>query len=316
LQLQPFGEETLRHFIYVERPEDRNVRDAPGYASSHPQPATLTRVVVVPAEQEYPTVNHLYQGIEANLRQLVAKYGEDKVFIGPARAQATTVYFQFDGLAPVTNLEQAIEAIDLIVAEGEGNRDNVADSHFGKFSRILDEYLALKLRFPDFVSARPVLANPFVEQPADSRECNLVDDPYTVRVNDLCNAVYETPLQLLVRFFSHTEETDAELKTLIDSAITAMFSVLKPLAETLTRLPAGTSAPGMTAGPSFTLYRSGYVLPHKRAAWLLLHERLRELTMFCSKLEDDTASSTELSSVRIALWDLTEAIGRHLGASH
>jgi hypothetical protein len=89
--------------------------------------------------------------------------------------------------------------------------------------------------------------------------------------------------------------------------------VIKPLGEALTTLPAGPSHPGLTAGPSFEIYRAGYALPHKRAAWLLLHERLRELTMYCGKLEGESAAPAELTNVRIALWDLTEAIGRHVG---
>ena len=57
-----------------------------------------------------------------------------------------------------------------------------------------------------------------------------------------------------------------------------MTSVIKPMGEIVTTMPVGATHPGMTAGPSFEVfYRSGYLLPHSRAAWILLHERLLEL---------------------------------------
>lgn len=313
LQLRPFSEETLEHFIYVERPEDLALQDAPGYQGREEQPATLTRAVIVPTEQEYATVNHLYRGIEANLRHLVQKYGEQKVFIGPVRAQATTQYFQFDGLAPVTDLASAVAAINLIVEEGEGDRANAANSHYGKFVRIRDEYGDLKQRRADFAPVRPVLTNPFTSRMADADGVNLLDDPYTEQVSELFNGAYETLLQLLTRFFVHVEETNAELKALIDSAITLMYDVLRPLGEVLTILPAGPAHAGITAGASFATYRAGYTLPHKQAAWLLLHERLRELAAYCQELENEPQAPAELTGIRIALWDLAEAIGRHTG---
>jgi hypothetical protein len=56
-----------------------------------------------------------------------------------------------------------------------------------------------------------------------------------------------------------------------------MFRLLAPLGRLLTRLPAGPDHPGRTAGMSFELYRSLHLLPHRRAAWRLLHERFVHL---------------------------------------
>ncbi len=313
LQLRAFSEETLEHFIYIERPEDLAVEDAASYHAQAAQPALVTQAVIVPTEQEYATVNHLYRGIEANIRHLVDKYGEERVFIGPARAQASTHYFQFDGLAPVTDLASAVAAIDLIVAEGEGDRDHIADSHYGKFVRIREELAALKQQRAGFAPARPVLANPYAERPADAAGGNLIDDPYTARVSELCNAAYETLLEMLTRFFIHAEETEAELKALIDAAIMLMFDVVRPLGEALTTLPAGPAHPGNTAGASFAIYRSGYALPHRHAAWRVLHERLRELAAYCGGLEDEPRAPAGLARVSIALADLAETLGRHSG---
>jgi hypothetical protein len=52
---------------------------------------------------------------------------------------------------------------------------------------------------------------------------------------------------------------------------------MAPLGELLTRLPFGPSYPGAAAGPTFELfYQSGYLLPHRQAAWHVMEERLRQ----------------------------------------
>jgi hypothetical protein len=110
-------------------------------------------------------------------------------------------------------------------------------------------------------------------------------------VSDLFNACYAAMLQLLYRFFQHTEETDAELEMLGQTSVGMMLQVIRPLGELLTRLPVGPWAPGWTAGPSFMLTSATPVTPHKPAAWTILGERLRELAEVCGGL---TAEAPEV----------------------
>ena len=49
----------------------------------------------------------------------------------------------------------------------------------------------------------------------------------------------EILLQILERYFAHTEETDAQLATLASAAITLMVWVLRPLGDLITTLPVG-----------------------------------------------------------------------------
>jgi hypothetical protein len=52
-------------------------------------------------------------------------------------------------------------------------------------------------------------------------------------------------------------------------------------------MPVGPDHPGKTAGPSFDLiYGSGYLLPHRTAAWVLMEERLGEVATFMRRLDD------------------------------
>ena len=46
---------------------------------------------------------------------------------------------------------------------------------------------------------------------------------------DLLNAVYEVLLQVLARYFAHTDETDEQLGTLADVAVGLMEGAIKTL---------------------------------------------------------------------------------------
>src|ERR671917_63346 len=113
--------------------------------------------------------------------------------------------------------------VETIVEQGEGARAYRQDAHFGKFLRVLEEYLEFKRRDPDFEPARRVTAA-WVRPPADAKLPNptLITDPTTAGVADLFNATYEVMVQMLVRFFAHTEETEEELQTLSRTAVEAM----------------------------------------------------------------------------------------------
>jgi Ferritin-like len=83
----PFGEQALRHFMYLERPEGMTLTDADGFTALPVTPAvTATETSVVAVPEEWRTVGHLYRGIEAGLAELCDRYGEQTVFIGPPDA--------------------------------------------------------------------------------------------------------------------------------------------------------------------------------------------------------------------------------------
>ena len=71
LALLPFGEEALRHFMFLERPEGMDLEDAAGMAAfANAAPAAVPRVQVgeiVPRGQDFATVGHLYRSIEAGI---------------------------------------------------------------------------------------------------------------------------------------------------------------------------------------------------------------------------------------------------------
>lgn len=55
-------------------------------------------------------------------------------------------------------------------------------------------------------------------------------------------------------------------------------------------------------GPSFELfYESDYLLPHRRAAWALIRERLQEAVLFCTRIHADTRVTESIAAVGAAL---------------
>ena len=288
IALVPFGERALRHFIYLERPEGMDLDDAEGFAAvGRAQPLTNDdSLMAVP--EDYQTVGHLYRGIEHGLGRLVDRHGEAGVFIGPPQAQATTEVFEWAELTAVTDLASARAAIELIVEQGEGARGDWRDAHFGKFVALLDDYLAARAADPGFEPARPVVSA-YVRRPADvEADTALITDPLTAQVADLFNAIYETTLQALSRYFVHSGESAEQVTTLATVAKHLMNWVMRPLGSVLTTLPVGADRPGVLAGPAFEIVQpSFYVLPHRQAAWRILAERLDELAGRAERLSRD-----------------------------
>ncbi len=281
IALVPFGERALRHFIYLERPEGMALDDAAG-------------------------------GIEAGLAALCARYGEDAVFIGPARAQAVTDIFEWPELIAVTDLASARQAIETIVEQGEGARGDWITSHFGTFVGILEDLLAEQAADPAFNPARPV-EPAFVRLPPDVESGTLIEDPATAQVADLANGLYEVTLQVLSRYYIHHGETEtaAEFNTLARTAKHLMNWVKRDLGPVLTALPVGPANPGQTAGPTFDIARPAiFLLPHQDAAWKIITERLDALQQACAALSQ-RAGLGALAPLTEKLQSMSQDIAAH-----
>jgi len=279
MALLPFSEQALRHFAYLERPDGLDMDDQDAFAAVE-KAAPLPRAdedEIGAHLQDFETIGELYRAIEIGLQHLAERLGEERLFAGPPRAQATGTHFRFAELVAVTDVASARAAIDTIVEQGEGARGEWRAAHFGRLITILDEYLDLRDADPTFEPARPVLAA-VVREREDGVAMPIIADHFASRATDLLNAVYEVILQLLARYFAHTDETDDQLQVLADVAVNLMFSAVKPLGGLITRLPVGPEHPGATVGPTFELfYPVDYLLPHRNAAWIVMEERLRDL---------------------------------------
>lgn len=306
LVLLPFGEQAVRHFMYLERPEGMDLTDAEGLAAAEQAVPVMSEDDIVPRLQDFATVGHLYRSIESGFGHLVDKLGADRVFIGPPQAQVTQTSFAWPQLVAITDLASATAAIEAIVEQGEGPRGDWRQAHFGRFKGILDELLALRRSDPGFEPARPVAAATVRPGERDSGGL-LISDQLTAKVADLCNVVYEVLLQVLYRLLSRVDESDAETATLADVAVSLMVDGIGPLGRVLTTLPVEPGRPGVTAGAPFELfYEPDYLLPHRRAAWLLMSERLAEAASLAAHLSGTVAP---LAPIADALSRLSERLG-------
>jgi hypothetical protein len=257
--------------------------DAAGFVPTAPPHAPVEPGEIMPRTQDFLTVGHLYRAIEQGVRDLAGRLGERALFVGPPRAQATPEMFRWPELIAVTDLASAQQAVDTIIEQGEGARGDWQAAHYGRFLGIWDEYSRLAAADPAFQPARPVLAA-FTQQPFDlAAEQPVISDPATREVARLFALGYEALLQVLTRFFTHTDETGDQLGLLIGSAFSLMSGVLAPLGDALTRLPAGPDHPGRTVGPAFEMfYLMSNFVPWQDAAWAVLSERVAVLAGRCA----------------------------------
>ena len=283
LDLLPFGDAALTHFLYLERPEGMERQDAEGFVPGAPPHEPVEPGEALPRVQDFATVGHLYRGIAEGLSHLVSRLGEGAVFVGPPRAQATPELFHWPELVAVTDLRSAHAAIEEIIEQGEGARGDWRSAHYGRFLSMWEEYSELRRQDPSFEPARPVIAA-FTRQPYDvPLPQPVLTEPVAHPVAELFSLGYEALLQMLTRFFTHTDESDEQLGLLIGSAFGLMTGVLEPLGSALTRLPAGAGYPGRAAGPAFEMYyQMGNFVPAREAAWAVLTERVAVLANRCA----------------------------------
>jgi hypothetical protein len=298
LELLPFGERALLHFLYLERPEGMERQDAEGFVPGAPPREPLAADEAMPRGQEFATIGHLYRGVAEGLRTLAARFGERVVIVGSPRAQATPELFHWPQLIAVTDLASALAAVEEIIEQGEGARGDWRQAHYGRFLAMWDEYHELRTRDASFEPARPVLAA-YSRQPYDSAApVPIITEPLTHRISELATVAYELVLQTLTRFFTHTDETDDQLATLVRVALSLMAGVVRPLAVTLTTLPVGASHNGRTTGFAFEMfYAMGNFVPWREPAWALLYERM---SLFGERCVEAAASPDAPEAVRQA----------------
>jgi CDGSH-type Zn-finger protein len=317
LTLEPISMPLLERLVCYEMPEagilspDRQ----PTYDALHDRVAAAPRIAdakrtfhsTEPFEIDFKTVGEFYHKIESGFRSIP----EGELFIGPPDAQARPRYLDLGGeLITVTDRASAIAAIEMIVQQGEAPSTEHPDAHFCVFDSVRVEYEAFakdaQRAGTVFDPVRPVLPNPMTRFYDDTTGGSLITDPLSHEVADLFNTAYDTMLLMLVRFFAHEDETEEELRLLARGTLRLMASVLRPLAEALMKLPAGSEYPGKTAGPGFGYNRDVHLLPHKAPAWIFFMERLWELVTRTSALAASGKLPHEMNEAAAALQAITD----------
>jgi len=211
------------------------------------------------------------------------------------------------------DLASARAARDEIIDQGEGARGDWRPAHYGRFYGIWQEYQQLREQDPFFEPARPVIPA-FTQQPYDIEQPQpQPTDPLTREVAELFNLAYEVLLQVLTRFFTHTDETDEQLDALVHAAFATMTGVLKPLGTALTRLPMGPESPDHTAGASFQMYyQMGNFVPWREPAWVLLAERAAVLARECADCAAHDGVPAAVGSAATAAVGIAQEVAGHV----
>jgi hypothetical protein len=103
IELRPFNEEVMRHFIAIEQPDGSNL---PALTA----PERLQRIEGSMANEigadpmQFDSQGDVYTVVQNSLRRLVDRLGEEHVFIGPAPTPALRHFFESNGWEPITDL--------------------------------------------------------------------------------------------------------------------------------------------------------------------------------------------------------------------
>ena len=309
-----FSEGALRHFIYFERPQDVDVADADEFSADAERPAPMQAGELQPRPQDYVSQGDLYRALDDGLEHLERTLGPDLLFIGPPWAQAGPSSLSWPALMPVTDLASAKTALVRIIEQGEGGTSrDMASSHYGRFVTILEEYLALREEDPSFEPSHPVSAAIVRTVEGDAPGGPYITDATTAAVSDLFNVINDLLLQMLCRYFAFGHETSGQSTALVNASIETMFGAVRPLGLLLARLPVGREHPGLTAGANFQLaYRSNFLLPHRRAAWIRFVERFEQSATFAREIEGDDATEAVLADVARFLEKTAASLTLHI----
>jgi CDGSH-type Zn-finger protein len=321
LSLEPFSQETIERFVCYEMPET-GILSEEQQALFDPirsrvlaaQDALQTSLeeedgedeCYEPFEVDFKTVGEFYHKIETGFTHIPA----EELFIGPPEAQANARFVDLSGdLVTIVDRASACAAIERIVEQGEAPTSDHPDAHFWVFNTVRTQFAEAMAQAEQtgipFEPVRPVVSNPMTHFYDDTSGGMVIHDPLTHEVADLFNVAYDTMLLILLRFFAHTEETEAELEHLSRATLRLMTTVIRPLAEALTKLPVDRAKlPGLTAGPGFGYNRDIHLLPHKPSAWVFFGERLWQLALAATKLRLNSNMPGEIQEAAAALQDL------------
>lgn len=283
LTLEPFSRGALQRFRLYESPLDVS-----------PERSFFKELGVDPS---YHTVGELYAHIASGFRAIP----EDRLFIGVRDRQIDERLVDFPDIVRVVDRDSAILAIENITNQGEGTIADRTDCHYGMFSEVLKQFeaesQATNLRGEDFRPARDTIDNPMAHYRGDYGAAgNLIKDHYTGQVGELFDAIYGLMLRMLQYVFDNSTGDAALLRDFSQMAIWVMPTVIKPLGEALTLLPAGADYGSKTAGPAFGLSRHVPLPNDPRCAAIVAQEELSELVHLLEGLACDDRAPAQLYS--------------------
>ena len=275
VRLTPFNAETLKHFIFLERPQDVRGEDSEAFSQSDYE-REQAFLGLMPSAQDYATIGHLYEAIRTNLIALERELGAQGLFLGDAASQVGRAVIDLEGVEPITDLAASGRAIDIIVEQGEGSSADREISHYRSFLTIQRELEAVLGDDPDFAPAWPVADSPVLRLPPEPEGKVFIDYPDAAALLDFACATYGLLLRCLVQCFGRSGDDAGQSQTALMAAAIELMHVLGEASTALARLPASRERDANNAGMTFTMLRGVEPLP-SRVERRVLAERIGAL---------------------------------------
>lgn len=253
LALAPFDLDTLDHFIFLERPEGSEERDAPPAGAVAGPPRDSLPQVLMPAAPDYETIGEFYELLKSGLRAVSEALGEGQLFCGPARHQLSARELRSDDLLVVHDLNTAIAAIDTIIVQGEGSQAERDGSHYRRLAEMKSQYQALQTERSDFCPHRNVARNPVMRAPVAEDRVHIASQPARTLL-DAANGTYAAMMSTFTALYDLPR--DAPARPLLLSAALSLMHMVAAISDALTRLPASDTPGAPHAGVTFTVLRS------------------------------------------------------------
>lgn len=200
---------------------------------------------------EVGTIQEFYKKLR-NGFITVAQQNKPPLFVEPYHQHQVEIPNEYDiYLFPVTDLNSALSAMEVITQQGEGlDTPPDFDTHFLNFYEIAQEYQKLKLEYPNFEPFLPVPRHP-------NPQTEDIKNEFTKKVFKLFNDSYVTLLYVLTGLYGWYKPRAAEtsyphLSTAL-AEITfgpAMTMLVRSLGEVLVKLPLAQD-PNHVAAPTF-----------------------------------------------------------------
>jgi hypothetical protein len=298
VRLTRFDAETLKHFIFLERPQEVEGEDSQAFTQTDYE-REQAHLGLMPSTQDYLTIGHLYEAIRINLIALERDLGATGLFIGDAIGQVGRSVVDLEGVEPIATLAAAQKAIDIIVEQGEGSSAAAEVSHYRSFLTIQRELEAEIAKDPGFAPAWPVADSPVLRRPPEAEGKVFVDHPVAAPLLDFACATYGLLLRCLAQCFGRS---GADAQTSQGALMAAAIELMHALGEAstaLARLPATAEAPGTHAGMTFTMLRGVEPLPVS-VERCVLQERVAALAGTRCDLPDFARQAIARASEKLA----------------
>ncbi len=145
---------------------------------------------MTPSTPDYETIGEFYDEIRRALLAFAKACGEKALVASSQERQLSPDDIQISGPRVIRGLDDAVEALEAIVEQGEGSSSEKEDCHFMRFVEIRrewDDALHANPRFQPFHNAAQ---DPVMRKPAEGLERVWVTEPSAAKLLDLGNALY------------------------------------------------------------------------------------------------------------------------------